>query len=214
MIIDCRTYTLVARKLPEYLKIFGEHGLPVQKRHLGDPVGFYFTEIGPLNQIVHLWGYEDYADMERKRTARSADPAWKAYQEKTVGFVHSQETKILRPAPFFTPPRAPRGQYIDFRVYTLITARLRGWLGVFEKLALPVQRKYLGEPVGFYLADVGHVNTVTHLWAYESLADMEKKRAARNADPAWGEYLKNQGEAIIDQQTKILRPAPFFAAKG
>jgi hypothetical protein len=36
--------------------------------------------IGPLNQVVHLWRYDNLADMEKKRTARDADPAWGEFQ--------------------------------------------------------------------------------------------------------------------------------------
>ncbi len=212
MIIDHRTYTLHPRKIPEYLEIFGEHGLPVQKKHLGDPLGYYYTEVGPLNQVVHLWAYEDLDDMERRRSARNTDPAWTEYRLHTVGLVHTQEDKLVRPAPFFTPVREPRGKLIDHRTYTLNVGRLNHWLGLFEEFALPIMREYIGEPVGFYLTEVGHVNTVTHLWAYESLAEMQCRRAARTADPAWGEYLAKQGDALLHLNTKLLRPAPFFTA--
>ncbi len=102
MIIDCRTYTLRPRVLQEYLKIFEEHGLAVQQRHL-NLIGYYYVETGPLNQIVHMWGYEDMADMEKRRAARNADPDWKKYQSHTEGMVISQETKLLRPANFAIP---------------------------------------------------------------------------------------------------------------
>ena len=69
-------------------------------KHLGNLVGYFVSTIGSLNQIVHLWGYESLADMETRRAARDADPAWKAYGGKTVGFIVSQETKILKPTSF------------------------------------------------------------------------------------------------------------------
>ena len=102
MIIDCRTYTLRPRALPEYLEIFEKHGLMVQQRHL-NLVGYYYVETRPLNQIVHMWGYEDMADMEKRRAARNADPDWKKFQSQTEGMVINQETKLLRPAGFAIP---------------------------------------------------------------------------------------------------------------
>jgi hypothetical protein len=184
----------------------------LQKKYLGDPLGYYYTEVGPLNQVVHLWAYEDLADMERRRAARNADPAWAEFRSLAAGCVHTQEDKLVRPAPFFTPVREPRGTIVDHRTYTFNVDRLNDWLGLFEEFALPLMRRYIGEPVGFYLTEVGHVNTVTHLWAYESLAEMQRRRAARNADPAWAEYLKKQGGMLLHLNTKLLRLAPFFAA--
>lgn len=74
--------------------------MPVQRRHLGEPIGFFVTEVGPQDQVVHLWAYEDYADLEKRRAARNADPDWKIYLEKTKGLVVSQETKLIKPASF------------------------------------------------------------------------------------------------------------------
>ena len=47
MIIDHRTYNIVPRKTKAYLRLFEEHGLPVQMKHLGNLLGYYVTEIGP-----------------------------------------------------------------------------------------------------------------------------------------------------------------------
>ena len=100
MIIDHRTYTFHHRKIPKFLEIYEREGLPIQLKHLGNLVGYFVSTIGALNQIVHLWGYKDLADMETRRAARDADPAWAEYGKKTAGFIVSQETKILKPTSF------------------------------------------------------------------------------------------------------------------
>lgn len=100
MIIDHRTYNIVPRRMKEYLEIFEEFAMPVQRRHLGEPIFFGVTDTGPQDQVVHLWGYKDFADYEARRAARNADPDWAVYLEKTKGLVVSQETKVIRPAKF------------------------------------------------------------------------------------------------------------------
>lgn len=97
MIVDVRIYQIVPRKMGEYLKLFEEYGLPVQRRHLGDPLGYFVTEHGQLHQVVHLWGFDSLADLEHKRAARNADPAWDDYMARTEGLVVSQENKLTRP---------------------------------------------------------------------------------------------------------------------
>jgi hypothetical protein len=103
MIIDHRTYTVQHGRMKEYLALFEEHGLPVQQRHLGGLMGYYQSAIGPLNQLIHLWRYEDLADMERRRAARDADPDWAAYLKRSAGMVLLQENKILKPTSFSPP---------------------------------------------------------------------------------------------------------------
>ena len=41
--------------------------MEVQVRILGNMVGYYFTDVGPLNQVVHLWGYESMNDRYERR---------------------------------------------------------------------------------------------------------------------------------------------------
>ena len=40
-----------------YLKLVEEEGIEVQKGHLGRRVGYFSSEIGPLNEIVHIRAY-------------------------------------------------------------------------------------------------------------------------------------------------------------
>lgn len=100
MIVNVRTYTLIPRKLPEYVALFGKYALPVMQRHGLELMGYYTSVVGPLNQVVHLWRYDSLADMERKRTARDADPDWAEFQRRTEGFLLAQEDKIMKPASF------------------------------------------------------------------------------------------------------------------
>ncbi len=100
MIVNVRTYTLVPRMLPKYLKAFEELAMPVVQRHGFDLIGYYESVVGPQNQVVHVWRYDSMADMEAKRTARNADPDWRAFQQQTEGLVMMQEDKIMKPTAF------------------------------------------------------------------------------------------------------------------
>ena len=100
MIVDVRCYTIVPRKMNLYLKIFEEYGLPVQQRAGLKLLGYFVHTVGSLNKVTHIWGFDSLADMEAKRAARDADPAWAEYQAKTDGLVQAQENSLTRPASF------------------------------------------------------------------------------------------------------------------
>lgn len=100
MIIDHRTYTIAHGRNKEYLDMFEAEGLPVQLKHLGPLIGYFVTAVGPVNEVVHLWGYADFADMEARRKARDADPAWASYKRNSAGMLVDQRNKILAPASF------------------------------------------------------------------------------------------------------------------
>jgi len=71
MIIEHRTYTFHPGKIPEFLSYYLPEALALQRRILGNLLGYFSVEVGPLNQFVHLWGYESFED----RARHAADPA-------------------------------------------------------------------------------------------------------------------------------------------
>ncbi|HVR62736.1 MAG TPA: NIPSNAP family protein [Polyangia bacterium] len=103
MIVEERIYTLLPGKTAEYFRAYATEGMAIQVAHLGPMLGYYSTESGPLNTLVHLWGYENAADREARRARMLADPAWQVYIKKVQPLVVTQESRILNPAPFFAP---------------------------------------------------------------------------------------------------------------
>jgi hypothetical protein len=100
MIVEMRTYTLKPGQVGNYLKLYEAEGLATQTRILGRLLGYYGSETGDVNQVVHLWAYEDLADRQKRRAALFADPTWLAYVPKIVEMIVTQESKLLNPARF------------------------------------------------------------------------------------------------------------------
>jgi len=102
MIFDLRIYTLHPNKAGEWLKVYEQHAYPIQVKYLGKPVLFSTTEVGPLNQAIHVWKYDSQADRENKRAAMAKDPEWHSYLKKSaeLGAIAAQENRILKPTSF------------------------------------------------------------------------------------------------------------------
>jgi hypothetical protein len=107
MIVEMRTYTLALGATGQYFRRYAEKGLEIQKKILGNLVGYYGTEIGGLNQVIHLWAYDSFEERTRRRAELWSNPEWLAYVRENGGLVIKQENQILTPAPFFqVPPQA------------------------------------------------------------------------------------------------------------
>jgi hypothetical protein len=104
MIVEMRTYTLALGSTPRYFRVYGEKGLAIQKKILGHFMGYYAVEVGPLNQVIHLWAYENMEERTRRRAELWANEEWLAYVRENGSLVVKQENQILTPAPFFQPP--------------------------------------------------------------------------------------------------------------
>src|SRR4051812_48257540 len=104
MIVEERIYTLEVGKVPEYFRIYEEHGLAIQTRILPRMIGYFSTEVGELNQVVHLWAYESLDQRAAKRAELQANEGWQSYIARIRPLILKQENRILVPASFSPAP--------------------------------------------------------------------------------------------------------------
>lgn len=100
MIYEERDYRVKAGKLADFVKLYGEYGLPIQKEHLGTFHAYFTSEIGELNHVVALWSYESLDDRAARRATMMADPRWQDYLQRVDGMLDVQTSRILTPVPY------------------------------------------------------------------------------------------------------------------
>ncbi|MBP0600807.1 NIPSNAP family protein [Herbaspirillum sp. LeCh32-8] len=100
---------------------------------------------------------------------------------------------------------------LDVRTYTARPGTLKKHLELYEKNGFDIQRRHLGEPLAYLVAESGRLNSYTHIWVYRDAADREARRAALQADPEWAAYLKLSGDAayLVSQENQLMTPAKF-----
>lgn len=103
MIVDLRTYTLKPNQMPTYVALMKEEGLefmaPIRDRLLG----YFQTEVGALNQIVHLWGYDSFEQRLRLREQlreRVQEPRFKQLPDKLLPLIERMDNQLLVPTEF------------------------------------------------------------------------------------------------------------------
>jgi len=100
MYYEIRTYRLKNGSLPAYLDAVENTGIAIQTRHLGRLVGYFSSEIGPINEIVHIWAYPSLDERQQRRAALAADAQWQAFLPRIAGLIETADNKIMRPAAF------------------------------------------------------------------------------------------------------------------
>ncbi len=100
MIYELRTYQFVPGGLGQYLELAKTKILPWIGEHGIKPVGFWTTEIGQLNQAVHLWAYTDLNERQAKWAAWAKDPRRAEVLGVLREIVVSQKNQILSPTDF------------------------------------------------------------------------------------------------------------------
>lgn len=100
---------------------------------------------------------------------------------------------------------------VDLRIYTCKPGHMTEFVALYEKMAWPLQQKYLGRCLGWYTTIEGQQNTVIHLWAYDSQADREQRRKLMTADPAFAAYMKavTKANVLVNMENRIVTPTSF-----
>jgi len=100
MIYELRTYQMKMGCVPQYLDIIENRLLPILAEHGLKPAGFWTTEIGTLNEVCHLWPYEDMNERMEKWGKWATDPRRPEIMEVFTQIILSQSNKILKPTAF------------------------------------------------------------------------------------------------------------------
>jgi hypothetical protein len=106
-IYELRTYTLQVGKMAEAVRLYTEFGYPALNEGGFDKklVGYFQADTGMINQLVHLWKFNDDADRRAHWSALFANsPFMDGFAAKFRPLVQTQEVKLLMPAPWGPHP--------------------------------------------------------------------------------------------------------------
>jgi NIPSNAP len=210
-IYELRTYTLVPGKQAEYLSLSGDLSRKIRGDDYGKLEGFWSTELGTLNQLVHLWSYADMNERERLRAALAQNERWRTeYVPKIRPLLIAQETKILSATLPVTPP-TDTGNVYELRWYRTHMGRAGEWLEHFKAI-MPTREKYMRR-VGLWQTQIGQLNEVVHMWVFRDLNDRADARAKLGQDPAWQAFLGTSVPLLAHMQAIILNPAAHSPMK-
>ena len=105
MIYELRTYTTNPGMAPVHATNAGTVGRDIRGDDYGKLVGHWLTEIGPLNQSMHLWEYADLNDRMAKRAALAKNERWQnEYRPGNRGVMMRQDVRLMSPV---IAPKAP-----------------------------------------------------------------------------------------------------------
>lgn len=100
MLVEMRTYVLQPGQQAAFMALMEHEGLPIERPVLGRLLGYYTSEIGTLNQVIHLWGYDSFEERQRRRERLGADPRWAAFVPRVTPMIREMRNQLLNPAPF------------------------------------------------------------------------------------------------------------------
>src|SRR5258707_10273611 len=117
MIYELRTYTVKPGTIGDMVKAAGTVARDIRGDNFGKLEGYWSTEIGPLNQVMHLWSYSDLNERARLRAELAKNQRWTAeYLPLIHPLLMRQDIRLLNAV---RPPVAPEttGNIYELRNY-------------------------------------------------------------------------------------------------
>ena len=106
-VYEMRTYTLHVGKMAEAVKLYTEFGYPALQKGGQDKklIGYFQADTGMINQLVHLWKFDDDADRRAHWASVFANKDFvEGFAVKFRPLLASQEVKLLTAAPWGPHP--------------------------------------------------------------------------------------------------------------
>jgi hypothetical protein len=99
---ELRTYTLRVGTMAEAVKLYQGLGFPALQKggHDKKLLGYFQADTGTINQLVHLWKFDDDADRRAHWAAVYANMDFvEGFASKFRQLLMTQEVKLLHAAP-------------------------------------------------------------------------------------------------------------------
>ncbi|MDP6350800.1 MAG: NIPSNAP family protein, partial [Alphaproteobacteria bacterium] len=194
MIHELRTYTLWPGKVPEFLEHVEKFAIPIRGDDHGTMEGFWSTEFGPLNQVLHLWSYADLNDRQDARARLTQNPDWTGeVVPRVIPLIRRQEVRLMHPRVPLKGP-AGKGNIYEYRHYSARPGKAGAFVQHFTE-AMPVREKY-SPNVCLWHSEAANPNEVSHLWVYSDFASRAEARAKCAQDPDWRAFLGKGGPLL------------------
>ena len=202
MIFEMRTYLMKPGSIPEVEKRWAA-GLP-ERAKLSRFGGFWRSEVGTLNQIIHVWPYKDLNERAAIRAKAIETGVWPV---KIQEFILEMESKILHAAPFsphFEPGQ--HGNIYEFRTYTYGPTSIPK---VIETWGQHIKKRTELSPLIFAgFTDIGALNQWVHVWAYKNMGERERIRAEAVKAGIWPPP-RHESVQLLKQQSTLAIPASY-----
>jgi hypothetical protein len=103
-IYELRTYSVIVGKMPEVISHYKNEAWPALAKHPQKLVGYFTGDVGAINELIHVWKFDDDADRRAFWAGVFADPEFMAAVAKIRPLIAQQSNKLMLSAPWGPQP--------------------------------------------------------------------------------------------------------------
>jgi len=206
MINELRMYTTRPGKM---MHVVNSSATVAQTIRNGDTygklVGHWSSEIGRMNQYIHMWEYSDVEEMRKLRSELASKEDWRTKFVPLVGpYILTQEIRILRPLTEIKFP-ADKSNIYELKIIKLNIGEVNKWKNKFLDIVSDIEEKSIN--IGFWNTELQDPNEIISIWCHPNVESMSKFWSDMDNDKNWLDFNDYQENAVKYEESVILRPS-------
>ena len=204
MINELRMYTTRPGKMKD---VVNASATVAQKIRGGDTygklIGHWWSEIGKMNQYVHMWEYKDPEEMRRLRSELAAKEDWKNKFVPLVGTnILTQEIRLLRPLTEIKKPVNSSNIY-ELKIIKLNIGQSAKWAKKFLEIVGLIENSSIN--IGIWNTELQDPNEIISLWSHPNLENMSKYWHDLESNKDWNDFNNYQENSVKSEENIILK---------
>jgi hypothetical protein len=204
MINELRMYTTRPGKMKD---VVNASATVAQKIRGGDTygklIGHWWSEIGKMNQYVHMWEYKDPEEMRRLRSELAAKEDWKNKFVPLVGpNILTQEIRLLRPLTEIKKPVNSSNIY-ELKIIKLNIGQSAKWAKKFLEIVDLIENSSIN--IGIWNTELQDPNEIISLWSHPNLENMSKYWYELESNKDWNDFNNYQENSVKSEENIILK---------
>ena len=204
MINELRMYTTRPGKMKD---VVNASATVAQKIRGGDTygklIGHWWSEIGKMNQYVHMWEYKDPEEMRRLRSELAAKEDWKNKFVPLVGpNILTQEIRLLRPLTEIKKPVNSSNIY-ELKIIKLNIGQSAKWAKKFLEIVDLIENSSIN--IGIWNTELQDPNEIISLWSHPNLENMSKYWYDLESNKDWNDFNIYQESSVKSEENIILK---------
>ncbi|KAL5036332.1 hypothetical protein BDEG_24272 [Batrachochytrium dendrobatidis JEL423] len=213
---ELQVHNVKPEAMDDYIALTAEH-YPRIGKDQGSEVklfGSWTTEIGELDQAIHIWQYNHYPGYIQTKKILAQDQVYQDFQRRLRPMLRSRENQIMLEFAFWksatavTLPKEPsKNSIYELRTYLLQPGKMLEWEQQWRR-GLEARSKFV-QPIGAWFSQLGHLNYVHHMWAYPDLQVRKEMREKAWEVEGWSQTVHKTVQLIDHMQARIVTPLPY-----
>ena len=164
--------------------------------------------VGETWKFTHIWEYKGYAGYDKTSEIARNTKEYLDFRAALAKLVNRQTNSLHQEFAYLnTIPPQTLGGIFEKRTYSIKPGSLLEWSELWQDGL--IARKQVMRPVGAYFSQVGPLNTVTHIWNFDSFAQRKAARDKCWEIEGWADVTHKTVPLVVTMDSEVMKALDF-----